>query len=213
VLLAPPERRRRGVVGQGRHVAAHDLEQLADLTARGPVDEADQPAGPADARELLRDDLLARRELDAERGEHAVDALVIEREVLGVALDPVDGHPVFRGPPARGPEQLRGEVEADDLRARGGGPDRDVPRSGRDVDHLQARRHLHAGEEVARRRLVDELGDGGVIARGPGRPVCALEVGNKSHAGEHPPRRRLAHREKSLRAAYPAGATPSARAV
>ena len=37
------------------------------------------------------------------------------------------------------------------------------------------------GEQVARRRLVDQLGDGGVVARGPGRAVRALEVGDSGH--------------------------------
>jgi hypothetical protein len=41
---------------------------------------------------------------------------------------------VFLGPPARGLEQLGSEVEADDLRAGRGGPYRDVPGTGRDVE-------------------------------------------------------------------------------
>jgi len=48
--------------------------------AVGRLVPADPPTGPADARELLRDDLVARRELDAERREHAVEALVLERD-------------------------------------------------------------------------------------------------------------------------------------
>ena len=97
------------------------------MAFRGPVEETDPPTGPADARELLRDDLVARRELDAERRENAVEGLVLERKVLGVPLDPVDGHAAFSGPPARRLEQLGGEVETDDLGARRGGPDRDAP--------------------------------------------------------------------------------------
>src|SRR5215208_2572608 len=53
VLLVAPERGRGREAGRRRQVAAHDLEQLADLTLGGPVDEGDASAGPADARELV----------------------------------------------------------------------------------------------------------------------------------------------------------------
>src|SRR5918994_1743425 len=49
VLLVTPKRGRRGVVRRSRHVPAHDLEELADLALGRPVDQADAPAGPADA--------------------------------------------------------------------------------------------------------------------------------------------------------------------
>ena len=61
---------------------------LAGVQLTSPI----RPPRPAHARELARDDLVARRELDAERGQHAVEARVLERQVLGVALDPVDDH-------------------------------------------------------------------------------------------------------------------------
>lgn len=160
------------------------------------------PARPADARELLRHELVARRELHAERGQHAVEALVLERQVLGVAFDPVDGDSLLLGPPAGGREQLRGEVDADDLSPGGGGPERDVAGAGGDVEHLLPRLEVGAGEKVAPRPLVDQLGDGGVVSGRPGGAVHALAISYSGHVRQHPPGGRLAHRAPSLSAPY-----------
>ena len=125
---AAPQRRRGGERRRGGHVAAHDLEQLADQALGRPVDEPDAPAGTADARQLVRDDLMARGELDAEGGDHAIEDVVLERDLLGVSLDPVDGDVVGDGARPRRVEQLGREVEPDDRCARGRGADREVPR-------------------------------------------------------------------------------------
>jgi hypothetical protein len=85
------------------------------------------------------------------------------------------------GAPAGGFEQLWGEVEADDLRAGHGSRDRDVAGAGRHVEHLVARPQVDVGEQVARRRLVDQLGDGRVVPSGPGRTVCALQISDSGH--------------------------------
>ena len=53
----------------------------------------------------------------AERGEDAIEAVVLERQRLGVALDPLDLDARLGGAPARGLEELGGDVEADDLGA------------------------------------------------------------------------------------------------
>ena len=60
---------------------------------------------------------MARRELDAEHRQHAVEGLVLERKLLGVALDPIDRDGVLVGAPAGCLEQLGREIEADDPRA------------------------------------------------------------------------------------------------
>src|SRR5215207_11268450 len=78
-------------------------------------------------------------------------------------------------------KQLGSEVEADDLRAGGSCAYRDVPGTGRDVEHLLARRDLQPGEQVTRRQLVDHLRNRGVVSRGPGSSVRALEVGDGGH--------------------------------
>lgn len=132
--------------------APHDRQQLADLAAGGPVDQADPSAGPADACELTGDDLVARRELHAERRQHDVEVVVVEREILGVALDPVDDHVALGGAPAGGLEQLRRQIDADDLRAGGGRPDRDVPGAGRDVEHLLPRHQPDLVQQTHRAR-------------------------------------------------------------
>jgi hypothetical protein len=77
---------------------------------------------------------MAGRELDAERRQDAVEALVVERQVLGVALDPVDDDVMPGGAVARRVEQLGREVEPDDLRSGCGGADGDVAGAGRDVE-------------------------------------------------------------------------------
>ena len=109
-LLVAPLRRRRGERRRGGQVAAHDLEQLADQALGRPVDEADAPAGTADAGELVRDDLVARGELHPEDREHAVEDASSNGQRLGVALDPVDGDVV-------GSARARAAIEA----ARGSG--------------------------------------------------------------------------------------------
>ena len=60
---------------------------------------------------------MAGGELDAERREDAVEAAVLERQVLGVALDPVDLDAGRGGALAAAVEQLRGEVERRDAGA------------------------------------------------------------------------------------------------
>lgn len=77
-----------------------------------PVDESDPAARPGDPHELLRDDLVARCGLDAECGKHAVKAPVLERELFGVALDPVDRDALLGGPAASGLEQLGRQVSS-----------------------------------------------------------------------------------------------------
>src|SRR4026209_2655069 len=79
-----------GVPGRLRQPRPDRLEDLPDVALRRPVDQADRAAVPGDTRRLLRRGLVAGGELDAEGREHHIEAAVLEREVLGVALDPVD---------------------------------------------------------------------------------------------------------------------------
>jgi hypothetical protein len=55
-----------------------------------------------------------------------------------------------------------------------GGPDRDVPGAGRDVEHSLP--GANRRQEILRGRLVDQLGDGRIVARGPGRPMYPLQA-------------------------------------
>ena len=124
---------------------------------------------------------MPRRELDAEHRQHPIERAVLERQRLGIALDPVDGHLALLGAAAGGVEQLGREVEADDLRAGGRGRDRDVAGAGGNVQHVKARAQVHVDQQVARRRLVDQFCHGRVVPGGPGCAVHALEVCNSGH--------------------------------
>ena len=133
-LLAPQRRALRDR-GLRRQVALQRRDDVADEAGRRPAGEHDHPARLARAHELLGGDPVARGEHDAERRQHAIEARVSKRQRLGVTLDPLDAHPRQRLAPAGGREQLRGEIEPDDLRARRGGVDRGVAGPGGDVEH------------------------------------------------------------------------------
>jgi hypothetical protein len=93
---------------------------------------------------------VARRELHAEGGEDAIEALVLEGERLGVALHPVDGDAVALGPPARGLEQLGRQVRGRrPARRRRGPATAMLPGARRDVEHVEARRDLRVGRDRA----------------------------------------------------------------
>ena len=145
---------------------AHRLKELADQPARRPVDEHDGAARPADADELARDDLAARRELHAEDRGDDVEAIVGERQRLGVALDPLDREAALLGAVARHVEQLVDQVEAGHGRAGGGRLDGEVAAAGGDVEQAPAR-DVDRLEHGGGRRVGDVLGDGGVVAVGP----------------------------------------------
>jgi hypothetical protein len=95
---------------------------------------------------------------------------------------------VARGPAAGGVEQLRRQVEPDDLGATNGGLERDVAGAGGDVEHRVSGLDVHVSEEVARRRLVDDLSHGRVVTCGPGGAMNALEFCNGGHANDGPGR-------------------------
>ena len=183
-LRAAPQRRRRGERRRGRQVAAHDLEQLADQALGGPVDEADAPARTGDAGQLVRDDLVARRELHAEGRQ-----------------DAVEGRRPRRAAPRRRPRPSRRRRRAAAARARAvsnssgvrSRPTTCAPAAAARIARLPVPvatsstswpgLDVHAREQVARRDLVDVAGDGGVITGGPGGAVHELELGDWGHEG------------------------------
>jgi len=122
--------------------------------------------------------------MDPERREHTVEAAVLERQVLGVALHPLDLDARLRGSLARPDEQLGREVERGHACAQPGGPDRDVAGAGGDVEHLHSGLDRYPLEQVLRRHGVDEpFGHGRVAARGPGAPVGPLQFREAGWAG------------------------------
>jgi hypothetical protein len=143
---------------------ACDLVDGFQLRVGAPGRQAESAARPADARELARDGLVVRGEDGAEARGDDVEGRVLVGQVLGVALVPADGERVRFG--ARLLEQRRGDVDADDLRARPRSADRDRAASGRDVEPALGRPRLESRDKL----LVDRrqpLGDEAVVAAGP----------------------------------------------
>ena len=115
LLGAPLDRRAQA--GRRRHVRADRLEQLADEAVRRVGDEPDPAARPGDPDELVRGPLLVRREHRPEDRAHDVEAAVVERQRLGVALDELGVEALGLGAPTGPVEQGRDVVDADDLAA------------------------------------------------------------------------------------------------
>ena len=88
--------------------------------------------------------------------------------------DPVHRDALLGRAAASRVEQLRRDVEADHVPARGGGRERDVPGACGDIQHVVVLAHGHPLEQVARRHLVDPLGHGRVVAGRPGGAVGPL---------------------------------------
>jgi len=78
-------------------------------------------------------------------------------------------------------EELRREVQADDVRAHSGGPEGEGAGARGDVEDPLARADVHPREQVARRDLVEVSGDGGAIASGPDGAMRELELGDSRH--------------------------------
>ena len=125
---------------------------------------------------------MIRSEHGAERRDDSVEALVRERQVLGVALDPLDIDAGLGGATSRMLEELRRDVQADDLRTaacRGNGEGASAPRA--DVQQVEAGTKVDAVE--------DDHADGndhpraGVpVAGRPRRPHPLPEVRRNAHA-------------------------------
>jgi hypothetical protein len=117
----------------------------------------------------------------AEGGKRAVEARVPEGQVLSVALDPVDLHPLLRRPPAGDLQQLGLEVEPGHASAFANRGEGGVSSAARDVEHIHLRFHagaLHAGFTG----VGDPVGDGRVVA---GAPHC-LGIQTESEHGGYP---------------------------
>ena len=88
-LGAPQDRRAQS--GRRRNMLADRLEQVADEPFRRMSNEADPAAGPAGTHQLARRLLLVRCEHRPEDRAHDIEAAVIDRQGLGIALD--EGRP------------------------------------------------------------------------------------------------------------------------
>ena len=97
--------------------------------------DAEPPARPQHPRQLGRGHRVARGEHAAEGGEHDVEAVVLERQRLDVALDPVDRDAGGGRARPRGGEVLGRQVDPGHTAARPRGGDRDVAGPAGDVQH------------------------------------------------------------------------------
>ena len=129
------------------------------------------PPGCADADHLVGRLLMVRREHDSDRGHDDVKGLVVEREILGIGLDPLEGDALRLGPRPARLEQVGGEVAGRDLRTGLGGGDRRVAGAGRDVEHLHPLADPGGLDEPRPQREQERLDHGRVIAGRPHGPV------------------------------------------
>jgi hypothetical protein len=91
---------------------------------------------------------VIRREHGAERRDDAVEALVLERQLLSVAFDPLDFDTGFGRATPRVLEELGRDVQANDLRAAARSRNRDVTsRAGADVQQIEAGAQVDAVED------------------------------------------------------------------
>ena len=106
------------------------------------------PPGRVDAHHLVGRRLVARGEDAAKGRHHDVERVVGERQIRGVALDPLDLDPGLGGAAAARLEELRGDVGGGDPRPALGRPDRDVAVAGAYVEHVLTAMHVHALHEL-----------------------------------------------------------------
>ena len=148
-----------GKLPRGIRILRADLRALVNgsqALLRAPRRQAEATAAPADPRELAGDGLVVRSEDGAEARRDDVEGRVLVGQVLRIAFVEADRQAIRVR--TRLLEERRRDVDADDLRTRPSGTDRN--RSG-------------AGGDVEPPLLVDRrqpLGDEAVVPAGP--EVC-----------------------------------------
>ena len=171
VLLASPKDRRERSRRRRRRVACEGPEELRSQALGRERQQSDRASGSAHAKELVGDPLMIGGEHRAERGGDDVERPVVERERLGVGLDPLELDPAGARFTTARLEVLRREVGGNDLGAGLGGPDRHVSRARGHVEHTlagsdTARLHEH-GPELPHCLLCEPV----VVAERPHRPL------------------------------------------
>jgi len=143
VLLAAPERWRLGTRRRRRGERPNGAEEAADHPLRRPAQQPDLAAGAAYPHELVGGCLVVGRKHHTDRGDHDVEAGVLERQVLGVGLNPLELYSLSLGAGAAGVEQLRRQIAGDDGRPRGCRGNRGIAGAGSDVEDA------HPGPDLA----------------------------------------------------------------
>ena len=93
MVLAAPERGRERVRRGGWGEAPEHLEELPRETLGCEVGHTDRAARAAHAKHLVRDRLVVGGEHGAERRRDDVERVLVERQRLGVGLDPLERDP------------------------------------------------------------------------------------------------------------------------
>jgi hypothetical protein len=146
--LVAPEYRRRHV--RRRDVLRDDLEHLADESTGRPVRHRDLPAGTAHANELGGDALGPRREHRTHQTHDDVEAVIVVRQRLGVALVERDLEPLGRRAGSSPLQPVGGDVTSGGASAGAGGDERDLPGAAGDVEQPAPRRDANAAIEQLR---------------------------------------------------------------
>ncbi len=118
---------------------------------------------------------MVGREHHADRRHHDLERRVVERERLGVGLDPVQIHAGRVGAAPTGLEQIRYEVAGDDVGAALGSGDRRVAGAGGDVEDARAGGDLSRVDEFGAEREQEGLDHRGIVAGRPHGAVLRLE--------------------------------------
>jgi hypothetical protein len=176
VLLRTPQRWRRGPRRRRRRERLHRCEQIAEHAFGCPTQQRDLPARSAHAHQLVGCSLVMRCEHHADRGHDDVEVLVGERQVLGVALDPLELQPHRLGALLAGLEQTRCQITRDD-----GCPplcrrDGSVAGAGSDIEYAVALGDPRCLDEGRAERQQERLDHLGIVARRPHRAVLGLQL-------------------------------------
>ena len=101
---------------------------------------------------------------------------IVERQVLGVRLNPLELHPGGLGPASAGVEHLGRQIARRDARSGLGCGDRGVARAGGDVEHSHPGTNAARLDEPWPERQKKRLDHGRVVARRPHLAVARLEL-------------------------------------
>jgi hypothetical protein len=150
---------------------AGDAERVVDERAGRPVRHADASTRPAHPDQLVGHPLLICGEDGAERGQHDVEAVVAERQLLGVGHLGAKRHAVGVSDAPGRLQEVVDEVGGDDVGPPARSGDRGGAVTGTDVEDRLARVDV---ERLTQQFAVEDAvrADACVVARRP-RPLLA----------------------------------------
>jgi hypothetical protein len=112
-----------------------------------------------------------------ERRQHHVEALVLERQLLGVPLDPLDLDSGLGGQRATGNKQLRRQVHPDHPASCRRGPERGIPRAACDVQDVLVPADPYPAYQPFPHNPQLQLRNGGKVPDCPARSSALLDLG------------------------------------